>query len=52
MARLQEAGSIDYARQTAAELVESGKSRLEVLPENESRDLLESLADYLIERGY
>ena len=52
VARLQEAGSIDYARQTAAELVESGKSRLEVLPENESRDLLESLADYLIERGY
>ncbi|MFC7210376.1 geranylfarnesyl diphosphate synthase [Natronoarchaeum sp. GCM10025321] len=52
VARLQEAGSIDYARQTAAELVESGKSRLEVLPENESRELLESLADYLIERGY
>ncbi|GAA0677165.1 geranylfarnesyl diphosphate synthase [Natronoarchaeum mannanilyticum] len=52
VAELEAAGSIDYARDTAAELVESGKERLEVLPDNEARHLLEQLADYLIERGY
>ncbi|WP_256391026.1 geranylfarnesyl diphosphate synthase [Natronoarchaeum rubrum] len=52
VAELEAAGSIDYARDTAAELVESGKDRLEVLPDNEARHLLEQLADYLIERGY
>jgi len=50
--RLSEAGSIEYANQRARDLVEQGKSRLEVLPENDARELLEELADYLIERGY
>jgi geranylgeranyl diphosphate synthase type I len=36
----------------AQDLVESGKERLEVLPDGESRELLESIADYLVERGY
>ncbi|SNZ04596.1 geranylgeranyl diphosphate synthase, type I [Natronoarchaeum philippinense] len=52
VAELEAAGSIDYARETAADLVESGKDRLQVLPDNEQRYLLEQLADYLIERGY
>jgi geranylgeranyl diphosphate synthase type I len=49
---LQGAGSIEYANQTARDLVDRGKSRLEVLPDNEARDLLCDIADYLIERGH
>jgi len=49
---LQAAGSIEYARETARDLVEGGKDRLSVVPDNEARDLLEDVADYLIERGY
>ncbi|WP_128478208.1 geranylfarnesyl diphosphate synthase [Halorussus pelagicus] len=52
VARLEDAGSIDYAKEKAQELVTRGKDRLSVLPENESRELLEGIADYLIERGY
>ena len=52
VAALDEAGSIDYAKGKAQELVERGKGRLEVLPENDARDLLAGIADYLIERGY
>ncbi|TMT77603.1 polyprenyl synthetase family protein, partial [Haloterrigena sp. H1] len=52
VAELEAAGSISYANQTARDLVERGKNRLEVLPDNEARDLLCDLADYLIERGY
>jgi geranylgeranyl diphosphate synthase type I len=52
VSRLADAGSIDYARDTAERLVAEGKAHLDVLPDNEARDLLESLADYLIERGY
>ncbi|WP_137288391.1 geranylfarnesyl diphosphate synthase [Natronorubrum halophilum] len=52
VAELEAAGSIDYANETARDLVARGKERLEVLPDNEARDLLCELADYLIERGY
>jgi geranylgeranyl diphosphate synthase type I len=52
VARLREAGSISYARETAQELVRSGKSHLETLPDNEPHALLASIADYLIERDY
>ncbi|USZ67944.1 polyprenyl synthetase family protein [Halorussus salilacus] len=52
VAALADAGSIDYASEKARELVERGKARLEVLPDNEARDLLEGIADYLIEREY
>jgi len=52
VARLQEVGSIEYARRTAQELVESGKSHLETLPDNEAHALLADIADYLIEREY
>jgi len=50
--RLQEAGSIEFAREIAHDLVASGKQRLEVLPQGEPRALLEEIADYLVERGY
>ena len=52
VAKLEAAGSISYANETAQELVEQGKARLDVLPDNEARDLLCEIADYLIERGY
>jgi len=50
--RLHAAGSIEYARDTAADLVERGQSRLDVLPDNEARRLLDAVADYLVEREY
>ena len=50
--RLEAAGSIEYARNTAREFVASGKQRLAQLPDNEAHDLLEGIADYLIERDY
>jgi geranylgeranyl diphosphate synthase type I len=50
--RLRESGSIEFARETAQGLVESGKANLEVLPDNEARDRLDDIADYLIEREY
>ncbi|MDS0474963.1 polyprenyl synthetase family protein [Natrinema sp. 1APR25-10V2] len=52
VAELEAAGSISYANDTASELVEQGKERLEVLPDNDARDLLCEIAHYLIERGY
>jgi geranylgeranyl diphosphate synthase type I len=52
VAELEAAGSIGYAQETAQELVENGKKRLSVLPENDARRLLEQIAHYLIERGY
>lgn len=52
VATLNAAGSLDYARQTARELVSSGKTHLEVLPENDGRRRLHEIADYLIEREY
>jgi geranylgeranyl diphosphate synthase, type I len=52
VAELEAAGSIDFARDRATSLVERGKARLDVLPENEARELLRDLADYLVERGY
>ena len=52
VAVLEDAGSIEYARRTARDLVAQGTERLDVLPKNEARSLLEALADYLVERGY
>ncbi|RQG95968.1 geranylfarnesyl diphosphate synthase [Natrarchaeobius chitinivorans] len=52
VAALEETGSIDYANGMARDLVEQGKDRLEVVPDNEARDLLFEIGDYLIERGY
>ena len=50
--RLDEVGSIDYARERAEELTARSKEHLAVLPDNEARQLLADLADYLITRGY
>jgi geranylgeranyl diphosphate synthase type I len=50
--KLEAVGSIDYARERARELVASGKSHLDVLPDNEAHETLDSIADYLIEREY
>ncbi|MFC7133770.1 MULTISPECIES: geranylfarnesyl diphosphate synthase [Salinibaculum] len=50
--RLREAGSIQFARERAQDLVASGKENLEVLPDNEPKRMLEGVADYLIERDY
>jgi geranylgeranyl diphosphate synthase type I len=52
VATLREAGSIDFARNRADELVASSKARLDVLPDNGARSLLADLADYLVTRGY
>jgi geranylgeranyl diphosphate synthase type I len=52
LARLEDAGSIQYARRTAQDLVESGKHHLQTLPDNEAHALLADIADYLIEREY
>jgi geranylgeranyl diphosphate synthase type I len=52
VAELEAVGSIDYARDKARELTDQAKRRLEALPDNEARSLLEDIADYLITRGY
>jgi len=49
---LRAAGSIEYARHTARELVESGKSHLDTLPDNQAHETLAAIAEYLIEREY
>jgi geranylgeranyl diphosphate synthase type I len=52
VAELEAAGSIDYAKETAAELAARSKESLQVLPDNESRRLLEDIAEFFITRGY
>jgi geranylgeranyl diphosphate synthase type I len=52
VAALREAGSIEYARERAHELIDQGKSRLDALPDNEARDRLSDIADFLIDREY
>jgi geranylgeranyl diphosphate synthase type I len=52
LAELEAAGSIEYARATAMDLIETGKEHLSVVPDNEARRLLSELADYLVERGH
>nr|WP_244605360.1 hypothetical protein [Halorhabdus rudnickae] len=43
---------VDFTRETAEGLIQDGKDNLGVLPDNEARDLLEGIADFLIEREY
>ncbi|GAA0311558.1 geranylfarnesyl diphosphate synthase [Halarchaeum salinum] len=52
VAELEDAGSIDYARDLAQDLTAQAKAELDVLPDNEAHFLLREIADYLIERGY
>ncbi len=49
---LEEAGSIDYARTRAADLVNRGKRALDALSDSPAKMLLLDLADYMIRRGY
>jgi geranylgeranyl diphosphate synthase type I len=50
VAELEAAGSIEYARQTATELVASAKASLAALPDSEARRRLTALAEYAVER--
>jgi len=52
VATLEDAGSIDFARDLAHELIDEGKEHLRVLPDNEARDRLSDIADFLVEREY
>ena len=49
---LEKAGSIDYARTRAADLVNCGKRALDALSDSPAKMLLLDLADYMIRRGY
>ncbi len=52
VAALEDAGSIEYARSTAEELIETGKRRLDSFPDTAARDRLWEIADFFIERTY
>ncbi|RNJ26195.1 geranylfarnesyl diphosphate synthase [Halosegnis longus] len=52
VAELESVGSIQFASDLAEEHVENGKQRLQRLPDNEARSLLEDIADFLITREY
>jgi geranylgeranyl diphosphate synthase type I len=52
VAELRDAGSIEFARRTALDLIEDGKRELDALPANEPVELLRGIADYLVERTY
>ena len=49
---IEEAGSIDYARDRAMQLVAESKAELDVLPPGPARDLLEAVPDLLVERDH
>jgi geranylgeranyl diphosphate synthase type I len=49
---LEKAGSIDYARTRASDLVNRGKLALNALSDTPAKILLLDLADYMIRRGY
>jgi len=52
VAALEAAGSIEWARSRADELAGRSVDHLEVLPDNDARELLVDLAEYLVTRGY
>ena len=52
IALLEKRGSIEYARSRAEEMVEKGKSALEVLPDTRAKAILLQLADYMVKRSY
>jgi len=52
VSRLEAAGSIEYARSLAADLVGSGTDRLDALPDTEASALLGDVAEFLVERDY
>jgi geranylgeranyl diphosphate synthase type I len=50
--KLKDCGAIDFASKKAKEYVEMGKKHLDVLPDNQAKELLKALADYLVTRDY
>lgn len=49
---LEDVGSLSFARNTAEDLIASGRDHLQALPDNHARDMLDEIARYLINRGY
>ncbi|XGI83337.1 polyprenyl synthetase family protein [Halorutilales archaeon Cl-col2-1] len=49
---IEGAGSIEYARQRADELIDDAKESLEGLPESEAKDILLRLSDFVVEREH
>lgn len=49
---LENAGSIDYALNTAQDYVTKGKAKLDILPDSEAKEILLALADYMIQRKF
>ena len=52
LTRLEDAGSIEYARGTAGSFVRSAKANLEAVPDGEAKDLLGGIAEFLVEREF
>ncbi len=50
--KLEECGAIEYAEKMAVEFSEKAKRELGALKDNESRKLLEELADFFVKRDY
>lgn len=49
---LEEAGSIDYARDLALSYVSKGKRLLDALEDGPAKDVMLAVADYMIQRAY
>lgn len=49
---LENAGSIQYAKDLAMSYLEKGKSKLDVLEDTRAKKLLLDIADYMVERPY
>lgn len=50
ISQIEDAGSIEYARDTARTLVERGQSHLDCLPDGDAKNTLHNLSEFLITR--
>jgi geranylgeranyl diphosphate synthase type I len=50
--KLEESGSIEYARSVAVSYIHEGKTKLNILEESPAKEILLAIADYMIERSY
>lgn len=50
--QLEEAGSIEYARNVALSYIRDGKAKLDVLEGSQAKEILLAIADYMVERSY
>ena len=48
---LTDCGAIEYARNLALESVDKAKEVLEILPDNESKQVLADIADFVLGRS-